>query len=227
MKQQWCITSKNHSQFICRMEDVLNVYHRSYDPDHPVVCMDESTKQQIKETQVSIPMKPGHPERIDHEYERNGVGHLFMFSEPKAGRRFVEIRDQHTKKDWVECMRKMAEEEYPLAKKITIVMDNLATHAPESFYEYLPAAQARTILDRLEFHFTPKHGSWLNMAEIEFACLNRECLDRRIPDRETLVKEVSAWQSQRNRKSSKIDWQFTTADARIKLKRLYPVILSG
>ena len=206
------------------MEDILNVYHRTYDPLYPVVCMDESTKQQIRETKVPIPIGPGQPERIDHEYERNGVGHLFMFSEPLAGRRFVEIRDQHTKAEWVECMSKLVEQEYPEALKITVVLDNLSTHTPEAFYDFLPPQKARSILDRLEFHFTPKHGSWLNMAEIEFSALQRECLDRRIPDRATLVDEIAAWQKQRNSTSKKVDWQFITSDARVKRTRFYPVI---
>ena len=206
------------------MEDILNVYHRPYDPRYPVVCMDESTKQQVKETKKPLAISPGQPERFDHEYERNGVAHLFMFSEPLAGKRFVEIRDQHTKAEWVECMCKIVENEYPDALKISIVLDNLSTHTPEAFYNFLPPEKARAILDRLEFHFTPKHGRWLNMAEIEFSALQRECLDRRIPDRGTLIREIAAWQEQRTGANKKVDWQFTTADARIKLKRFYPVI---
>ena len=205
------------------MEDVLNVYERPYDPEYPVVCMDESSKQQIFETRIPQAATPGKPARIDYEYERNGVGHLFMFVEPLGGKRSVQVRDQHTKKEWTECMRDLVEVQYPGSKKITVVMDNLATHTPEAFYEFFPAEVARKLLDKIEIHYTPKHGSWLNIAEIEFAALNRECLNRRIADRQTLLREIAAWQTARNSKKSKVDWQFKTTEARIKLKRLYPV----
>lgn len=206
------------------MEDVLEVYQRPYDPKRPVVCVDEATKQLVKETREIIPAAPGRPERTDYEYERNATANLFMISEPLAGRRRVKVTDRRTKIDFAHVLREVVDEDYSSADVIVLVMDNLNTHKPASLYEAFEPAEARRILNRLEIHYTPKHGSWLDMAEIELNVLQKQCLDRRIPDRTTLIEEVAAWQHSRNNADSKVDWQFTTDDARIKLKRLYPSI---
>lgn len=208
------------------MEDVLEVYKRRYCEANPLVCMDESSKQLIKETRNPEPIQSGQPRKYDYEYERNGVAHLFMFFAPLSGWRHVEVTDHHTKVDWAHCMKDLADIHFPHAEKITVVMDNLNTHRAASLYAAFEPQEARRLLGRLEFHYTPKHGSWLNMAETEFSVLMRQCLDRRIPDQETLKHEVAAWQSMRNLKSSPADWRFTVEDARIRLKKLYPVILS-
>jgi hypothetical protein len=206
------------------MEDVLEVYTRPDDPQYPLVCMDETSKQLLADTREPIPAQPGQPQRVDYEYKREGVADLFMFFEPLTGKRLVKVTDQRTRKDWAIAMQELANRRYPLAKKIVIVMDNLNTHTPASFYETFEPQEARRLTERFEFHYTPKHGSWLNMAEIELGVLIRQCLSRRIPDKTTLQKEVKAWQMDRNAKVVKVDWRFTTADARIKLKHLYPVI---
>lgn len=206
------------------MEDVLEVYTQPYDPKRPQVCMDETSKQLLADVQEPLPMQPGHPQRIDYEYKREGVADLFMFFEPLAGKRFVKATDQRTRKDWAHAMKELADEKYPQAEKIVIVMDNLNTHSPVSFYETFEPNEAKRLSDRFEFHHTPKHGSWLNMAEIELGVLIRQCLTRRISDKVTLEKEVKAWQDDRNAKVVMVDWRFKTADARIKLKHLYPVI---
>jgi len=206
------------------MEDVLDLYTRPYDPVHPVVCFDESNKQLVAETVEPLPMEPGQPQRYDYQYERNGVRNLFMFSEPLAGWRHVEVTDRRTKQDYAQQMKYLVDIRYPDAERITVIHDQLNTHVPSSLYTAFAPAEAKRILDKLEFHYTPKHGSWLNMAEIELSVLSRQCLDRRIPDQESLQRGVAAWSERRNRESRKIDWQFTTADARIKLKRLYPLI---
>lgn len=206
------------------MEDVIDVYTRPYDPLNPVVCFDESSKQLVKETVEPLPIEPGKPLRYDYQYERNGVCNIFMFSEPLAGWRYVEVTDRRTKQDYAQQMKYLVDIRYPTADVITVVHDRLNTHVPSSLYQAFEPAEAKRILDKLEFHYTPKHGSWLNMAEIELSVLSRQCLDRRIPDKESLQLETAAWSSRRNRESRKIDWQFTTADARIKLKRLYPLI---
>ena len=206
------------------MENVLEVYTRPYDPKRPQVCMDETTKQLVSDILESIPTQPGQVERIDYEYKREGVADLFMFFEPLAGKRFVNVTDHRTRKDWAEAMRNLSDVIYPQAEKIVIVMDNLNTHSPASFYEAFEPEEARRLTNRFEFHFSPKHGSWLNMAEIELGILIRQCLSRRIPDKSMLVSEVNAWQKDRNSKVVSVDWRFTTADARIKLKYLYPVI---
>ena len=208
------------------MEDVIDVYTRPYDPLHPVVCFDESNKQLVGETVEPLPMEPGQPQRYDYQYERNGVCNLFMFSEPLAGWRHVEVTNQRTKQDYAQQMKYLVDVRYPDAERITVVHDQLNTHVPSALYAAFEPDVAKRILDKLEFHYTPKHGSWLNMAEIELSVLSRQCLDRRIPDKESLQREVAAWSEQRNQESRKIDWQFTTADARIKLKRLYPLIQS-
>jgi DDE superfamily endonuclease len=206
------------------MEDVLEVYTQSYDPKRPQVCMDETSKQLLSDVREPLPAQPGKPQRIDYEYQREGVADLFMFFEPLVGKRFVKVTDQRTRKDWAQAMKELADEIYPQAEKIVIVMDNLNTHSAISFYETFEAEEARRLTNRFEFHYTPKHGSWLNMAEIELGILIRQCLTRRIATKAILASEVSAWQKDRNTKVVKIDWRFTTADARIKLKHLYPVI---
>lgn len=206
------------------MEDVLEVYTRPYDPKRPQVCMDETTKQLVADILEPIPAQPGQVERIDYEYKREGVADLFMFFEPLAGKRFVKVTDRRTRKDWAEAMRDLSDVIYPQAEKIVIVMDNLNTHSPASFYETFEPEEARRLTNRFEFHLSPKHGSWLNMAEIELGILIRQCLSRRISDKTILASEVTAWQNDRNAKVVSVDWRFTTADARIKLKYLYPVI---
>ena len=206
------------------MEDVLSVYKQPYDPDRPLICMDETSKQLTLETRRPIAARPGDPMRYDYEYRRNGVCNLFMFSEPLVGRRHVSVTERRTKLDWAAQIKDLLDVHYPEAKKITLVMDNLNTHTGASLYEAFVPQQARRLLERLDIHYTPKHGSWLNMAEIELGIISRQCLNRRIGDRETLSMEVAAWQKRRNAADAKIDWRFTTEDARIKLKRLYPTI---
>jgi len=208
------------------MEDVLDVYKRAYDEKRPVICMDESSKQLTKETRVSIPASPRRSERYDTEYERNGTCNIFINFEPLKGKRKFKITDHRKKTDWAHFIKELVDEDYPKAEKIILVMDNLNTHAGSSLYETFIPAEAKRILDKLEIHYTPKHGSWLNMAEIEFSHLSRQCLDRRIPDKETFIRETSAWSKKRNEEGLAFDWQFTTADARIKLKKLYPVLAS-
>jgi hypothetical protein len=204
------------------MEDVLEVYHLPYDPDYPVVCMDESCKQLIGEVREPIPCEPGKPVRVDDEYVRNGVAEIFMEVEPLAGKRHVEITEHRTRKDWAWQIKQMLDERYPDVIKVRLVMDNLNTHNIASLYETFEPEEARRLAERLEIHYTPKHGSWLNMAEIELSVLKSQCLDRRIAEMATMQAEVAAWENDRNKSIKKIDWQFTTTDARIKLKRLYP-----
>ena len=204
------------------MEDVLAVYHLPYDPAYPVVCMDESCKQLIGDVREPIPCAPGKPVRIDDEYVRNGVAEIFMELEPLAGRRHVAVTEHRTRIDWALQIKQMLVERYPDAHKVRLVMDNLNTHNIASLYEAFEPGEARRLAERLEVHYTPKHGSWLNMAEIELSVLKGQCLGRRIADMVTMQAEVSAWEKDRNNSARKIDWQFTTADARIKLKRLYP-----
>jgi len=204
------------------MEDVLAVYHLQYDSDYPVVCMDESSKQLIGEVHEPIPCKPGQPLRMDDEYVRNGVVEIFMEVEPLAGRRHVAVTERRTRKDWAKQIKQMLDERYPEAVKVRLVMDNLNTHNIASLYETFEPHEARRLAERLDIHYTPKHGSWLNMAEIELSALKGQCLNRRIADMPTMQAKVAAWESDRNNSIRKIDWQFTTKDARIKLKRLYP-----
>jgi len=206
------------------MEDVLEVYHRPHDPEYPVVCVDETSKQLISETRVPIKAKPGQPARHDYEYERNGTANLFMMFAPLEGWRHVEVTDHHTAVDFAHMLRDLSDTHFPGAKKIVLMEDNLNTHKPASLYEAFPAAEARRLVERFEWHYTPKHGSWLNMAKSELSVLSGQCLDRRIPDKQTLTEEVAAWEHARNKKHVKADWQFTTADARVKLKRLYPAM---
>jgi hypothetical protein len=224
LKEEYCIPPKTSAEFVCHMEDVLEVYTQPYDPNRPQVCMDETSKQLLSDVREPLPMQPGQPQRIDYEYQREGVADLFTFFEPLAGKRFVKVTDQRTRQDWAHVMQELADTHYPQAEKIVIVMDNLNTHSPASFYETFEPEEARRLINRFEFHYTPKHGSWLNMAEIELGVIIRQCLTRRIADKATLEKEVNAWQNDRNSKVVKVDWRFTTADARIKLKHLYPEI---
>lgn len=206
------------------MEHVLDVYKRAYDPCNPVVCMDESPKQLIADTRVSIPMKPGQEARIDYEYIRHGMVNVFMANEPLKGSRLVEVTSYKTKKDWAKFIKRIADELYPEADKITLVMDNFKTHTASAFYETFTPEEAKRLWDRFEFIFTPKHGSWLNMAEIELHVLNGQCLNRHLSTMEEVKEQVQAWQNHRNNKVSKINWQFTTKESRVKLKRLYPSI---
>lgn len=206
------------------MEDVLEVYHRPYDPSRPQVCLDEASKQLVGEAVAPIPAQPGRPGRFDYEYVRNGTANLFMLSEPLAGWRQVVVTDRRTAKDFAEVLRWLAEEVYPEVERIVLVMDNLNTHKLASLYEAFEPERARRIAERFEVHHTPKHGSWLNVAEVELSVLGRQCLDRRIGSVGELVDEVDAWQTERNDRAVGVKWRLTTADARIKLRRLYPAI---
>lgn len=206
------------------MEDVLEVYHRPHDPACPVVCVDETSKQLIVQTRKPIPAKPGRPARYDYEYERNGTANLFMMFAPLEGWRKVKVTDRHAALDYAQVLKELSDIHFSGATKIILVQDNLSTHKPASLYEAFPAAEARRLVERFEWHYTPKHGSWLDMAESELGVLTSQCLDRRIADKQTLIEEVDAWEKVRNKKHTKADWQFTTANARVKLKRLYPSI---
>jgi hypothetical protein len=208
------------------MEDVLDVYHRPHDPKRPMVCVDEASKQLITKTRTPIPAKPKRPARHDYEYERNGTANLFMMFAPLEGWRLVKVTDRHTAIDYAHLLKELSDTHFPDAAKIVLVQDNLNTHKPASLYEAFSPHEARRLVKRFEWRYTPKHGSWLNMAEIELSVLSSQsqCLDRRIPDKETLTNEVAAWNVDRNTRNAKADWQFTTANARIKLKRLYPAI---
>jgi len=206
------------------MEDVLQVYQQPYDPDYPQVCLDETSKQLISEVRQPLPCQPGQPYRYESHYRREGVCQLFLWYEPLGGRRQVVVRDHKGAVDWAEVIAELLEVHYPQAKKIRLVLDNLNTHAGGSLYQAFGPARARALYERLEIHYTPKQGSWLNMAEIELSVLTGQCLNRRLATREGLEREVAAWQRQRNAAKAKIDWRFTTDEARIKLKRLYPTI---
>jgi len=206
------------------MEDVLEVYKRPYDPKRPQVCMDETSKQLLADTRGPISAKSGSPEKFDYEYKRAGVANLFMFFEPLMGKRHVKVTERRTRKDWALAMKELSDVHYPDAEVIVMVMDNLNTHSPVSFYATFEPEEARRLSKRFEFHYTPKHGSWLNIAEIELSVLSRQCLNRRMPHQEFLESEVRAWEDERNDQIVKVRWRFTTADARIKLKHLYPII---
>lgn len=230
LKDCWRIPPKEDASFVAAMEDVLDVCRREFDEDEVLACMDETSKQQVKETRTPQPPKPaeapaeaGAPMRCDYEYERNGVSNLFMPFAPLEGWRRVEVTDRRAKVDWARAIKRLVDEDFP-DKRVVLAMDNLNTHAPGSLYEAFEPAEARRIARRLEIHHTPKHGSWLNMAEIELSALAAQCLDRRIPDQDFLRREVEAWQGARNHESVRVDWRFTTDDARIKLKSLYPSI---
>ncbi len=216
------IPPKANAEFVCAMEDVLELYHEPYDPLRPVVCFDEGTKQLLGETRTPLPMRPGERQRYDYEYERHGTCNLFMFGEPLRGWRHIDVTEHRTMIEYAHCMKELADVWYPEAECIRVVQDNLSTHKPAALYEAFPPEEAWRILKRLEFHYTPKHGSWLNIAEIELNVLSSQCLDRRIGDKDTLTSEVAAWETHRNQYAATVNWQFTTQDARIKLKKLYP-----
>ena len=206
------------------MEDVLDVYQRPPDPRRPLVGLDETSKQLTKEVRCPRPPRPGHPARFDTEYERNGVANLFLWTAPLLGRREVKVTERRTRRDWAEAIRELVDVHFPAAERIVLVLDNLNTHEPASLYEAFAPAEAKRLWDKLELHYTPKHGSWLNVAEIELGVLSRQCLDRRLPDPATLAEEVAAWTAERNAQAATVRWQFTTEDARTKLHRLYPVL---
>ena len=218
------IPPRENSHFVAAMEQVLDVYKRPYNKTRPVVCMDETPKQLIKEVRKSLPIRPGFEKKVDYEYSRSGVCNVFMVNEPLAGKRFTKVTSQRTKKDWALLVRYICDKLYPTADTITLVMDNLSSHSAAALYETFEPVEAKRIWDRLEFVYTPKHGSWLNMAEIELNVLTKQCLNRRIDNLKTIKTEVKAWQNHRNNKDAKIKWQFTTEDARVKLHRLYPSI---
>jgi len=224
LREEWCIPPKENAQFVYRMEDVLDVYQRPFDPRYPLVCFDETPVHLVSETRKAIPKKSGQPERWDYEYHREGTANLFMFFAPLHNWRHVEVTAHRTKDDWAKCMYDLVYGYFPQAERCVLVEDNLNTHDPAALYEVFPPAQAKGILDRLEFHFTPKHGRWLIMAEIELSVLGRQCLDRYISSPAMLFDEVGAWEVDRNTNEATVDWRFTTADARIKLKKLYPII---
>ncbi len=215
------------AEFVARMEDVLDLYAEPYDPKRPKVCFDETSKQLVAETRSPIRPKPGRRERFDYEYQRNGTRNLFMLCEPLAGWRHVAVTERRTMVDFAHQMRWLVDEAYPEAEKIRVVLDNLNTHRPASLYQAFEPAEARRVLKSLEFHYTPKHGSWLNMAEIEFSIFSKQCLDRRIGDEEILKREIAALEAQRNQAQATIDWRFSTGDARIKLQHLYPSVSNG
>jgi len=206
------------------MEDTLEVYHRPYNEKFPMVCLDETNRQLIAESRKAIPAKPGQKKRVDYEYRRNVVVNLFMIFEPLKARRYVKVREQRTRKDFAQCVQELVDVHYPNAEKIILVLDNLNTHSEGSLYEAFKPAETRRLAEKLEIHHTPKHGSWLNMAEIEIGVFSRQCLSKYIESKERMIAEVRAWQQERNKAGTTVDWQFTTADARIKLKKLYPVI---
>ena len=224
MKKGWCLPGAPSADYVAAMEDVLDVYHRPYDPQRPVVCMDESNKQLIAEVREPLPPKPGVIAKQDSEYERRGTANIFLAVEPLAGQRTVQVTDRRTKVDWARFIQYLLVTMYPEAAVVVLVMDNLNTHMIGSLYEAFDPATARALAQRLEIHYTPKHGSWLNMAETELSVLCGQCLDRRMESKEIMLREVAAWKRDRDANESKIDWRFTTADARIKLKRLYPSI---
>jgi hypothetical protein len=210
---------------VAALEDVLDVYARPLDPRRPLVCFDETNKQQLDEVHTPLPMQPGQPTRYDSQYIRNGVSNLFMFCAPLLNWRHVEVTDRRTASDWAQCMQDLVDVHFPEAERIVLVLDNLNTHTPAALYTTFEPTEAKRIWDRLEIHYTPKRGSWLNMAEIELSVLARQCLNRRIPDQPTLRRHAAAWQTDRNVQRATVNWQFTTTDARIKLKRLYPTII--
>ena len=207
------------------MEDVLDVYTRHYDPKRPQICLDEASKQLLSDVRPPLPARPGSPAKFDSEYARHGTAALFMVCEPLAGKRHVRVRDRRTAVDWAHVVKEVVDELYPDAETIVLVMDQLNTHSPASLYEAFPPAEAKRLADKLEIHYTPKHGSWLNMAELELSALARQCLDDRVPDQPTLATSVAAWEAERNAAQTTIDWRFTTTDARVKLKQLYPAVV--
>ena len=223
LKEYWVIPPATNAAFVAAMEDVLEVYTRPHDPARPLVCLDETSKQLVAETRAPVPMRPGQPARHDYEYERNGTANLFMLFAPLEGWRHVKVTERRTAVDYAHVLKDVSDTHFKDAEKIVLVQDNLNTHSPASLYEAFPPAEARRLVERFEWHYTPKHGSWLDMAESELAVLCAQCLNRRIADPQTLKQEVAAWLSRRNAKHAKADWRFTTAAARIKLKRVYPI----
>ena len=220
----WCIPPEQNSDFVCAMENVLEAYKRPYDPKHPVVCMDEKPKQLVKETRTPIACGPGRVECFDFEYERNGTANVFLFVGPLRGWRRLEVTQRRTRIDWAHQIQRLIDTDYKKAERITLVMDNLNTHGPASLYETFEPAQARRLVEKLEIVHTPKHGSWLNVAEVELAALEKQSIGGRVPDRESLSKRTKAWERERNNAKTRVNWQFRTADARIKRRRLYPQI---
>jgi hypothetical protein len=218
----WCIPPKHNAEFAFHMENVLEAYQRPYDPRFPLICMDELSKQLTKEMRLPLPPTPGRAECFDSEYERNGTANVFAFTEPLTGWRHMVVTQQRTRIDWAQAIRELVDIHFAAAARITLVMDNLNTHSLGSLYEAFPPDEARRLIRKMEVVHTPKHGSWLNMAEIELNVLTRQCLDRRIPDQETLTAEVAAWEADRNARQKGVDWLFTTDKARVKLKHLYP-----
>jgi hypothetical protein len=221
--KSWCI-GKPSAQYVAKMEDVLDVYARPYDAKRPLICLDEASKELHDTPRGTLPMESGQPQRQDYEYERNGVCNLFLAIEPLCGRRKVRVTDRRTAQDFAEQLRVLVDEDYPDADKVVLVVDNLNTHGSACLYERFEPVEARRIATRIEWHYTPEHGSWLNIAECELSVLASQCLSRRIPDKASLIREVTAWERRRNTTHASVDWQFTAADARIKLKRLYPVL---
>lgn len=213
-----------NAEFVTHMEDVLEIYRLPYDPKCPVLCMDEQPIQRVKETRLPLPAKPGHPEAIDYEYERNGTATIFLFTEPLAGWRKVVVSERRTAIDWARQIQHLLDQDYAQCNKVILVCDQLNTHKLASLYKAFAPSTARPLVERLDIHYTPKHGSWLNIAENELSALTRQCLNRRLPDRQTLEHETTAWYRHRNQAQKSVDWQFTTGDARIRLKRLYPQI---
>lgn len=216
------IPPQQNAEFVANMEDVLEIYHQPYDPECPVICMDEQPIQLVKESRTPLPAQPGQPESVDYEYERNGTANIFLFTEPLAGWRKAVVRERRTAVDWALEIQRLLDEDYGDRDKVILVCDQLNTHKVASLYQAFEPATARRLAERLEIHHTPKHGSWLNIAENELSALTRQCLDRRIPEREILERETAAWYTERNQAQKSVDWQFSTADARIRLKRLYP-----
>jgi len=223
----WCLPPAQDARFVAAMEDVLEVYARPHDPKRPVVCLDEAAKQLLSEVRAPLPTRPGVPERFDNEYERRGTCALFMAFEPLAAKRFVHVNERRTALDYAHFVRWLCDELYPDVDKIVLVQDNLNTHGPHSLYEAFAPEEARHLTERIEWHFTPKHASWLNMAELELSVLARQCLQERMEDKDNLARQVRAWQHARNHTATRVQWHFTTKDARIKLHRLYPQLLPG
>ena len=223
----WCLPPQQDARFVAAMEDVLEVYARPYDTKRPVVCLDEAAKQILAEVRNPWPLSTKHGHRYDSEYERRGTCALFMLFEPLGAKRFIQVRERRTSLDYAQVVKWMCDELYPHADKIVLVQDNLNTHGTHSLYEAFTPEEARRLIERIEWHYTPKHGSWLNMAELELSILARQCLAERMESQVNLITQVQAWQNRRNRTATRVDWQFTTHDARTKLKRLYPILLTG
>lgn len=222
----WCIPPEHNAEFVCAMENVLEVYKRPYDPKRPVICMDEKPKQLVKETRPPIACQKGQPLRYDFEYERNGAANVFLFVEALRGWRRLEVTERRTRIDWAHQIKRLIDVDYKKSEQITLVMDNLNTHGPASLYEAFEPSEARRLIEKLEIVYTPKHGSWLNVAEVELAVLEKQSIGGRVPDRELLSTRTKTWERERNRAKVKVRWQFKTADARIKLRRLYPQVQS-